>query len=159
LKRWAFVIASLLALIVSSSGRAESGLSFGVGVGALYSGLGVNVGTRSEHAFGYLAAGCIAVSHSSSEGWDLPCGVGAGWIWTGLLTKANDRHGVGIYAGPVSTNTRPGHDKVNYGAGLTYVYSFGDTVAKGLQLGITPTVGKKNGEYRGGVLINLGYQF
>jgi hypothetical protein len=49
--------------------------------------------------------------------------------------------------------------KARYGAGLTYVYFFGDTVAKGWNLGITPTVGKKYEDYRGGPLINVGYQF
>ncbi|TMH19381.1 MAG: hypothetical protein E6H70_03740 [Betaproteobacteria bacterium] len=133
-------------------------MSIGVGTGALYSGIGVNVGRRGDHTFGYLAAGC-SVGYSSNQGWDVPCGVGAGWIWTDLLTKANDRHGLGIYVGPVSTKGPTGDRKEVYGAGLTYVYFFGDGIAKGWNLGITPTVGKKYGDYRAGALINVGYQF
>jgi len=159
MKKRALVVAFLLAVFRAGSSYAEGGVSVGVGAGALYSGIGVNVGMRSENTFGYLAAGCIGVSHSSSNGWEFPCGVGAGWLWTGLLTKANDRHGLGIYVGPVSTRASFGDTKVVYGAGLTYVYSFGDAIAKGWNLGITPTVGKKYGDYRAGLLINIGYQF
>jgi len=152
-------IAFLLELFAIDSSRAEDGLSVGVGGGALYSGIGVNVGRRGEHTFGYLAAGC-SVGYSSANGWDVPCGVGAGWIWTDLLTKANDRHGLGIYVGPVRTRKTLDSDaKAVYGAGLTYVYFFGDSVAKGWNLGITPTVGKIYGNYRAGALINIGYQF
>src|SRR5438309_10886263 len=93
-----FVIAFLLGVFASSSSRAEGEMSVGVGAGALYSDIGVNVGMRGEHAFGYLAAGC-SVAYSSNQGWDVPCGVGAGWIWTDLLTKARDRHGLAIYVG------------------------------------------------------------
>src|SRR5882762_10754114 len=98
----AFVIAFLLGSFVTDSSLAEDGLAVGVGAGALYSGIGVNIGRRGEHSFGYLAAGC-SVGYSSDKGWDVPCGVGAGWIWTDLLTRASNRHGLGIYVGPVST--------------------------------------------------------
>ena len=158
MKKWASVIALVLGVFASSSSRAEGEMSVGVGSGALYSGIGANVGRRGEHTFGYLAAGC-SVGYSSGKGWDVPCGVAAGWIWTDLLTKANDRHGLGIYLGPVSTKGPVGDTKRVYGAGLTYVYFFGDGVAKGWNLGITPTVGKKYGDYRAGLLINVGYQF
>jgi len=157
-KKWAFVIAAVLGVFASSFSRAESEMSVGVGTGALYSGIGINVGRRGEHAFGYLAAGC-GVGYSSDKGWDVPCGAGAGWILTDLLTKTNDRHGLGIYVGPVSTRGSLGDRKEVYGAGLTYVYFFGDGIAKGWNLGITPTVGKKYGDYRAGALINVGYQF
>ena len=154
----AFVIAFLLGSFVTDPSLAEDGLAVGVGAGALYSGIGVNTGRRGEHSFGYLAAGC-SVGYSSANGWDVPCGVGAGWIWTDLLTKANDRHGLGVYVGPVRTRGAIGDRKEVYGAGLTYVYFFGDGIAKGWNLGITPTVGKKYGDYRAGLLINAGYQF
>jgi hypothetical protein len=154
-----FAIAFLLGSFAIDSSRAEDGLSVGVGGGALYSGLGVNVGRRGEHSFGYLAAGC-SVGYSAADGWEVPCGVGAGWIWTDLLTKANDRHGLGVYVGPVRTRKTLDSDaKAVYGAGLTYVYFFGDGVAKGWNVGITPTVGKIYGNYRAGALINVGYQF
>jgi hypothetical protein len=90
----------------------------------------------------------------------VPCGVGAGWIWTDVLAKANNRHGLGIYVGPVGTTTVSTYDiKARYGAGLTYVYFFGDVVARGWNLGVTPTVGKQYGDYRAGLMINAGYQF
>ena len=109
-KKRAFLIAVVLGMFASSSGRAESEMSVGVGTGALYSGIGVNVGRRGEHTLGYLAAGC-SVGYSSGQGWDVPCGVGAGWLWTDLLTKANNRHGLGIYVGPVSTRGFTGDRK------------------------------------------------
>jgi len=158
MKKRGLVIALVLGVFASSSTRAEGEMSVGVGAGALYSGIGANVGRRGEHTFGYLAAGC-SVGYSSNQGWDVPCGAGAGWIWTDLLTKANNRHGLGIYVGPVSTKGPTGDVKAVYGAGLTYVYFFGDGITKGWNLGITPTVGKKYGDYRAGLLINVGYQF
>ena len=157
-KKWAFVIAAVLGVFASSSSRAEGEISVGVGAGALYGGIGANVGRRGDHTFGYLAAGC-SVGYSSGKGWDVPCGVGAGWIWTDLLTKASNRHGLGVYVGPVSTKGSVGDRQEVYGAGLTYVYFFGDGIARGWNLGITPTVGKKYGDYRAGLLINVGYQF
>ena len=158
LRKYSAFSAVALGMFASSPGVADDRWSVGVGAGALYSGIGVNLAMRRDHAFGYLAAGCGA-SYTSSEGWNFPCGVGAGWIWTDILTQANDRHGLGIYVGPVSVDVQPGHDKVNYGAGLTYVYFFQDAVAKGWNLGITPAVGKKYGDHDWRLLINVGYQF
>ena len=158
MKKKALVIAILAGLFAIDSSYAEDGLSVGVGIGALYSGIGVNLGRRSENTFGYLAAGCGAISNV--DGWKLPCGGGAGWIRTDLLTKTNNRHGLGIYVGPVGHNAVANGDwKARYGAGLTYVYFFGDVVARGWSIGVTPTVGKKYGDYRGGLLVDIGYQF
>ncbi len=160
MRKKALIITFLLGLLGIDPSHAEGGLSVGVGAGALYSGIGVNVGMRGENTFGYLAAGCIGIGYSNNEGWKLPCGVGAGWIWTDVLAKANNRHGLGIYVGPVGHIAVANGDwKVRYGAGLTYVYFFGDVVARGLNLGITPALGKEYGDYRGSLLINVGYQF
>jgi len=156
----AFVVVFLLGSLGINPSYADEGLSVGVGTGALYSGIGVNVGMRSKNSFGYLTSGCIHVGYSSDDGWEKACGVGAGWIWTGFLAGVSERHGLGVYVGPVTSRRTVDTDVTAvYGAGLTYVYSFGDAVAKGWQLGITPTLRKENGDYRGGYLINVGYQF
>lgn len=157
-KRHAFIL--LLSLMGIESARAESGLSVGIGIGALYSGIGANVGIRTETSLGYLAAGCPGLSHSTNEGWDVACGVGAGWIWTNVLPKLDKRHGLGIYLGPVGTkNTEADDLKASYGAGVTYAYFFGDGIARGWNLGATPTIRKQSGDYRAGLMINAGYQF
>src|SRR5665647_3099965 len=106
-----------LAVFGSAASFADNDVSFGAGVGALYSGLGVNTALRGDNYIGYVAAGCLGAM-SSSSGWVVPCGIAAGWLRTDLLTKANNRHGIGLYAGPVGYQ----YNKTRYGVGFTYEY-------------------------------------
>jgi len=154
-------LAALLVLFGIESKAAENSTSFGVGAGAMYSGMGVNVGLRRGNNFGYVAAGCMALGYGDASGWILPCGVGAGWIWTDLLPTANDRHGLGFYLGPVGISPdKYGYDdKARYGVGFTYLYFFNGVNASGWNVGITPALGKQGGDRKGSLLINLGYQF
>jgi hypothetical protein len=151
---------AVLSAFISAASYADSEVSFGAGVGSLYSGLGINVALRGVSHIGYVAAGCVAIGHFSSSNtseWLLPCGIGAGWIWTGLLTKANNRHGIGLYAGPVGDTD---NGKVaRYGLGVTYEYFLEGVNNNGWNFGITPTIGQKNGKTKGGFFLNTGYQF
>jgi len=161
MKRNTIALAALLGLFGIDSNAAENNTSFGVGAGALYGGIGLNVGLRRENDFRYVAAGCIAFGYGDASGWILPCGVGAGWIWTDLLPTANDRHGLGFYLGPVGIRPdKYGYDdKARYGVGITYLYFFNGVNASGWNVGITPAVGKEDGDRTGSLLINAGYQF
>lgn len=131
--------------------------AFGIGAGALYSGLGVNAALRGGNHMGYVAAGCIAVGYSSSTGAALPCGVAAGWVQAGLLEHSGNRHGLGIYVGPV--NRTADNTRALYGVGLTYAYFTQGIDHAGWNFGLTPAVGNKNGKSQGALLLDLGYEF
>ena len=146
----------VLAIFWSSAGKAENEISYGIGTGALTSGLGVNAALRGDNHMGYIAAGCIGIGYSNGQGWMLPCGIGAGWIQTDLLTNANNHHGLGVYIGPVGINA---DNKARYGVGVTYVYFMQGVNAKGWNFGFTPATGQENGKAKSSLLINVGYQF
>jgi hypothetical protein len=146
----------VLAIFWSSTSYADNDISYGIGTGALTSGIGVNAALRGDNHMGYIAAGCLGIGKSSGQGWILPCGIGAGWIQTDLLTKANNHHGLGVYVGPVAKNA---NNKARYGVGVTYVYFLQGVNAKGWNFGVTPATGQENGKAKGSLLINVGYQF
>jgi hypothetical protein len=146
----------VLAMFWSSISYADNEVSYGIGTGALTSGLGVNAALRGDNHMGYIAAGCIAIGKSNDQGWILPCGIGAGWIQTDLLTKDNNHHGLGLYVGPVAKNK---DDKAIYGIGVTYVYFPQGVNVEGWNFGVTPATGREDGKAKGSLLINIGYQF
>lgn len=147
---------AILATFWSVASNAEDEISYGIGTGALTSGLGVNAALRGDNHMGYIAAGCVGIGYSSVQGLILPCGIGAGWIQTDLLTNANNHHGLGIYVGPVGIND---DKKARYGVGVTYVYFMQGVNAMGWNFGFTPATGQENGTSKGSLLINVGYQF
>jgi len=145
---------ALLAVIGSAASFADDEVSFGVGTGSLYSGLGINAALRGDSHIGYVAAGCLGVM-SGSSGLVVPCGIGAGWLWTDLLTKANNRHGIGLYAGPVEYQ----YNKTRYGLGFTYEYFLLGVNSKGWNFGTTLATRRANGKARETLFLNAGYQF
>lgn len=152
------IVLALLAAFRPVASFAENEISFGAGVGSLYSGLGVNAALRGDDYMGYVAAGCVAIGYNSWSGAILPCGIGVGLLWTDLLTKTNNRHGIGLYAGPVGYKDN-NNKEARYGLGFTYVYFLQGINNKGWNFGITPATGKENGKAKGSLLINAGYQF
>ena len=79
--------------------------SFGLGLGALYNGLGVNIAFTDSKDLKFVAVGCSSWGHSSRDGTDVTCGVGVGWIMSDILTKKNNKHGIGLHLG-LAYNTR-----------------------------------------------------
>ena len=156
------VLSFFLTLLCINVSHGDSKVSFGTGFGALYSGIGVNVGLRSKNNFGYIAAGCIGIGRSDNSGWLTPCGVGVGWIWSGLFSNSNNRHGIGVYLGPVGIESNSANSDNNdaiYGAGITYIYFMHGINSAGWIFGLTPTIGKDGGSIKGGLLLNAGYHF
>ncbi len=127
-------------------------------MGSLYSGLGVNIALRSDNYIGYAAAGCLGAMSSPSGGWDIPCGLAVGWLQTDLLTKENNRHGIGLYAGPVGFRDDNRNIAV-YGPGITYEYFLEGVNNKGWNFGTTLATERKDGKTLGTLFINAGYQF
>ncbi len=155
-------IIAVLALLAASVTHADDRLTYGIGMGAMYSGLGANVGLQSNNDFRYLTAGCIALGYSDANGDSItPCGVGAGWIWTNLLSNTNNRHGLGFYVGPVGLRDRTSPDddwETVYGAGLSYTYFFREIRSDGWNLGTTLAAGDDDG-VETYLMLQAGYQF
>lgn len=151
--------------------HAEEKLSFGAGIGTMYSGLGVNLGLKTDRQLKYLSLGCLAHQRSDANR-DSACGAGVGIIRTDLFAADNDKHGLGLYVGAVgsanesdpkviyepSSITVVYEIKPIYGIGISYVYFWNGIFDKGLNLGITPAIGFDNGA-KGSVLLQIGYQF
>ena len=137
--------------------------SIGLGMGAMYSGIGANFSLVSENDLKYISAGCTA--YGSTNGAE--CGIGAGWITTELFDFGNNKHGFGIYAGLLGEessytykNNQYSNDESNiYGAGLSYTYFMNGINQSGLTLGIS--IHATNADYDGkyGSFLQVGYQF
>lgn len=151
---YGMLIASVFSVSISS---AEERISFGLGAGALYNGLGANVGFMQASDLKYVSLGCISIAYSSNNGISSNCGLGAGWMRSDILSD-NGKHGLGIHVG-VTYNTHDDQDDVEVFAGVPYVYFFRGMTTGGWYAGLTPTVGRHDGDIKGGLLINLGYQF
>ena len=137
--------------------------SIGVGMGALYSGIGANFSLVSENDLKYISAGCTA--YGSTNGAE--CGVGIGWITTELFDFGNNKHGFGIYAGILGKensytyeNNQYSFDENNYyGAGVSYTYFMSGINQSGLNFGVS--LHATNADYDGkyGGFFQIGYQF
>ena len=153
-----FLYGTLLASVFSVSiGSADERVSFGLGMGALYNGLGANVGFMKGPDLKYVSLGCISVAYSSNNGASSNCGLGAGWMRSDILS-GNGRHGLGIHVG-VTYNTHDERDDVEVFVGVPYAYFFKGMTAATWHVGLTPILGRHDGDLDGGLLLNLGYQF
>jgi hypothetical protein len=135
--------------------QAESS-SIGIGVGHLYSGIGINYNKHRNNHLTYGSLGCIAVAHSGNSGIETECGVGAGHIMTNLFMET-DKHGFGLYTG-VYRNTDKDANEVIFGP--TYTFFSNGMGNPGWSIGVMPYLRKisnQDTDYK--VLFNLGYQF
>ncbi|ALO35052.1 hypothetical protein CMT41_10245 [Colwellia sp. MT41] len=69
-----------LTLVVSSPTFASDDFTFGIGLGSLYSGIGVNTGMQSNVDLKYISAGCVSYSSQGST-----CAMGIGWVKTDIF--------------------------------------------------------------------------
>lgn len=148
------ILASVFSVATSI---ADDNVSFGVGAGALYNGLGANVSFVKKSDLKYVSLGCIAIGYSSNNGTSSNCGIGAGWMRSDILSE-NNKHGLGIHIG-VTYNTSNDRNDTETFIGVPYVYFFKGMTSGGWNIGLTPIIGKHNGSIKGGLLLNLGYQF
>ncbi len=142
-------------LLFSQYVLADEKVTFGLGVGSLYSGIGGNVGLKSKTDFKYFSTGCV--SYSSING--SACGVGLGWVKTDLFSSANTNHGTSIYLGVVGSENKRFDKKPIYGVGVGYHYFFSGMENSGFNIGATVIAGKENGDIGLGGMLQLGYQF
>lgn len=147
--------------------------SFGLGIGQLYNGLGVNVAYQSDAMLSYVAVGCIGLayqsgttsttsagtSRSSDEEYSSNCGVGLGVLSTRFVFD-NGKHGLGLgLASTVNSTDDELDNQVEYHLRFTYNYFLNGVSSRGLNLGIAPLVTFVETGNEPGLLLNIGFQF
>ncbi len=148
------VLASILSMATC---YADEQVILGMGIGALYNGLGANIGFTKESDLKYVSLGCISLGYGSYSGISSSCGVGAGWMRSDILSD-NDKHGIGIHLG-ATYNTSDSKNDMEAFIGIPYVYFFNAMNYDGWNIGFTPLVGKYDDNRIGRLLLNLGYHF
>ncbi len=94
--RRSFIVLLLFVAGGVSTLSAADKTSFGLGVGALYNGLGGNLALIKADDLKYMSVGCSEFMSSSLDGTYVTCGVGVGWLRSDILTKKNSKHGLGL---------------------------------------------------------------
>lgn len=150
------VTTALAGALLSSAAQAGDALSFGVGWGAPYAGLGFNLGWSSPTDIKYAAVGCRYFEEDQDKWHSRYCGAAIGWLRTDWLSQAADQHAIGPYLGPTATLY---DDDTDYGVGLTYSYFPRGIAKRGFHLGITPIIAWPDGGAEIDVSLHLGYQF
>ncbi len=139
------------------SSGADERVSFGLGMSALYNGLGVNAAFMKGSDLKYVSLGCVSIAYSSNSGASSNCGVGVGWMRSDILSN-NGKHGLGVHLG-ITYNSHDDRDDVEVFVGVPYAYFFSGMTAASWHVGLTPVLGRRDDDTEGGLLVNLGYQF
>jgi hypothetical protein len=153
--RTAILLLALAGLATHGSVAADR-TSFGVGVGALYSGLGGNLALISADDLKYLSLGCSELSQSSLHGTNLTCGLGVGWLRSDVVTKKNSKHGLGIN---LVLDYDQLYSKLEPAVRIPYVFFFRGIDRKGWNLGLAPLVRWDAEGTQLGVMFEVGFQF
>jgi hypothetical protein len=130
--------------------------TFGLGIGSLYNGIGMSYGYQSQNSYKYVSLGCLSVAYSSDYGSELNCGIGAGFIMTGLFKLDNNKHGFGAHFGATYNEH---YSEIEYFIAPQYVYFFNGINKSGWNLGGSVRVGKYDGESDAIPSFQVGYQF
>lgn len=152
------IVAISLLVIAAAAGTtsaADKG-SFGLGVGALYNGLGGNYALIKADDLKYISLGCSELTRSSAEGTDLTCGVGIGWLRSDLLTRKNSRHAIGLN---VALDYDQYHSELEPAIRLPYAFFFRGIDRRGWNIGVAPLVRWDAEGTEVGVMFEVGYQF
>lgn len=163
MKILAFTLSLLSLTCTAEDGEPEKKYSIGVGMGALYTGIGANLSIISTTDMKYISAGCVETSSVD----DSTCGFGAGWIKTDLFDFDSNKHGFGVYASLVGhesdytleNNEYVYHNEDYYGVGLSYTYFVSGIDDSGATIGVSFHATNAEFEGRFGALFQIGYQF
>lgn len=147
---------TLILVLATGTLTAADTTSFGVGLGALYNGIGGNFALIKADDFRFVSAGCTEASSSSANGTNLTCGVGVGWLRSDLLTRKNSKHGLGIN---LALDYDQLHSEIEPAVRLPYVFFFNGLGRRGFNLGLAPLVRWDAEGTELGVMFEFGYQF
>ena len=138
----------------------ESTTTYGIGLGQLYNGVGVNIASHDTSSMKSIALGCMEIAYGSYSGLDASCGLSVAYVSTSILSDQNNHHGLGIHLGIINDSDV---DVLSGTIGLGYTYFLNEVSNSGWNFGFTPTfifqknTDKKDNELA--LLLNLGYQF
>lgn len=149
-----FFFAIILVCLTVSHASAGQDLSFGMGLGYFYNGLGVNLALKGPHDFKYLGTGVSAVK-VTDEDTDIAFGITAGWVRTDILDSESDKHGLGIF---LSIDDGEDFDTM-LSLGPSYTYFFKGTSQPGFNLGLAAGPGFTGDDTYLVVMGQIGYQF
>jgi hypothetical protein len=155
IRRWFIVSLLVVAGGVSTLSAADK-TSFGLGVGALYNGLGGNFALIKADDLKYISVGCSEFMSSSIDGTFVTCGVGIGWLKSNILTKKNSKHGLGLN---IALDYDQFDSKVEPSIRIPYVFFFRGLDRRGWNLGVAPLVRWDTDGTDLGVMLEVGYQF
>lgn len=151
-------ILGLCLLLTGTLLATENSTSYGIGLGQLYNGVGVNIALQDTTSMKYLAVGCMDASYGSYSGWDANCGFAVGYVSTSILSSENNKHGLGVHIGITEDS-----NSVAGSIGLGYTYFVNEISNSGWNFGLTPVVTFRDNDNKDdnevAVLLNLGYQF
>jgi hypothetical protein len=144
----------LLASVVNAE---ESELSYGLGIGALYNGVGINIASPTKEDLKYVSLGCMDFSYSSYVGFNTNCGLGIGYINTSIIGDSN-KHGLGLHLAVHEDDGGDSSTQVSLGVGYTY---FLNQSKIGWNFGLTPIYifGDSENDNKVALLFDLGYEF
>ncbi len=132
--------------------------SFGLGAGALYNGLGINVGIQSSTDVKYLSIGCTSIGHTSNSGWESDCGIGGSWIKANIFSQENNKHGLGVHIAMTDPD-KPKTSGIKKTLGIGYIYFFNGIDAEGWNIELIPTISHYQGKKEYDIYLGFGYQF
>lgn len=161
------VLCSSLALFSVPSSAQDSDIRFGVGMGALYSGLGANVARVTDDDSFTFGVGWISRSSWSGNAY----GVGFSYQRADLIgvrPYEPNRHALGIYLGAVGSQTtfewengwwRNTGNKPVWGGGVGYYFYQHGIRHRGFTAGLNLTYGRRDQYDTTDIGINIGYRF
>jgi len=76
---------------------ANENIGYGIGLGYMYNGFGVNVNHHSENVVKYLAVGCPTLGSSSKDGFVYACGGGLGVVYSSIFSQNKNKHGIAFH--------------------------------------------------------------
>ena len=136
-----FILAFNLFAFAGNTNAELSGSS-GLGIGSLYSTVGINTGVVFKNSFIYASLGCPAGSKNKNGDWDVTCGWGIGGLSTKLIPQRSNKHALGVYygilAGEYIEDVDGNRDSSGkYRAVATYAFYFNGIKRSGWNLGIS----------------------
>jgi hypothetical protein len=157
-------ISVMISLFIFQPAIAEESLALGAGLGAMYSGLGINLALKSDNQIKYVSVGAVACHKNNNDPTKCIVGIGVGLLRTDMFSSTNNHHGVGLYIGAVRAERRGYGGSIDdfkavYGAGISYTYFWNGINGRGMNIGLAPTMGFRGGRSIPGLFVQLGYQF
>ena len=154
MKKQKLLYSVLWILIMANSAYAEKNVSFGVGLGKFYGGLGGNIAVMDGHDMKYLAMGLTGLVFSDDDFDEGIFGVTAGWVRTDIIAPKSGRHGIGLFAA-----IDAGAGEASFSIGPSYTYFFRGMIKTGLNIGISTGISITEDDTSFLIAPQIGYQF